>query len=106
MNPENFIVRPHRRHLEKYGSREQWQQADPGGCPGSDISTWRACRRKLPKEDETAKRFDLLILNLQLALLEKSTSFARYRDTVIEIAAGLEGQGDHPDGGGADGADP
>jgi len=51
---------------------------------------------ELPQEDETAKRFDLLLLNLQLALIEKSGSFARNRDKVMEIAARLEGKGTIP----------
>lgn len=95
MNPENFIVRPHRRHLEKYGKREHWQQLTPEDVLDLNIHL-AGLPAELPKEDETAKRFDLLILNLQLALLEKATSFARYRDTVMEIAAGLEAKGAIP----------
>ncbi|MCM2357388.1 MAG: DEAD/DEAH box helicase family protein [Geobacteraceae bacterium] len=95
MNPDNFIVRPHRRHLEKYSQRDKWNRLSVedelevrlhlAGLPA-----------ELPQEDETAKRFDLLLLNLQLALLEKSGSFARYRDKVMEIAARLEGKGTIP----------
>nr|WP_232279022.1 type I restriction-modification enzyme R subunit C-terminal domain-containing protein [Geotalea uraniireducens] len=95
MNPDNFIVRPHRRHLEKYSARDKWNSLSAedelevrlhlAGLPA-----------ELPQEDETAKRFDLLLLNLQLALLEKSGSFARYRDKVMEIAARLEGKGTIP----------
>ncbi|MBI1921096.1 MAG: DEAD/DEAH box helicase family protein [Geobacter sp.] len=95
MNPDNFIVRPHRRHLEKYSAREQWNNLSVedelevrlhlAGLPA-----------ELPQEDETAKRFDLLLLNLQLALLEKSGFFGRYRDKVMEIAARLEGKGTIP----------
>jgi len=51
---------------------------------------------ELHQEDETAKRFDLLLLNLQLALLEKSGSFGRNRDKVMEIAERLEGKGTIP----------
>lgn len=95
MNPDNFIVRPHRRHLEKYGKREQWQQLTPEDLLEINLHL-AGLPAELPQEDETAKRFDLLILNLQLALLEKSSSFARYRDTVMEIAAGLEAKGTIP----------
>jgi type I restriction enzyme R subunit len=95
MNPENFIVRPHRRHLEKYAQREKWQQLTPEDLLELNLHL-AGLPAELPQEDETAKRFDLLILNLQLALLEKSTSFARYRDTVIEIAVGLEAKGAIP----------
>ena len=73
MNPDNFIVRPHRRHLEKYTIREQW-----GKLSDEDALEVRlhlaGLPAELPQEAETAKRFDLLMLNLQLALLEKSAS--------------------------------
>jgi type I restriction enzyme R subunit len=95
MNPDNFIVRPHRRHLEKFTIREQW-----GRLSDEDALEVRlhlaGLPAELPQEDETAKRFDLLMLNLQLALLEKSGSFARNRDKVMEIAARLEGKGTIP----------
>ena len=95
MNPDNFIVRPHRRHLEKYIQREQWQQLTPEDLLELNLHL-AGLPAELPKEDETARRFDLIILSLQLALLEKSTSFARYRDMVKEIAAGLEAKGAIP----------
>ena len=45
---------------------------------------------ELDPEDEEAKRFDLLVLNLQLALLRSEPGFARLRDQVKEIAGLLE----------------
>lgn len=41
-------------------------------------------------DDEEAKRFDLLMLNLQLALLRSKPGFARLRDSVKAIAGLLE----------------
>jgi type I restriction enzyme R subunit len=41
-------------------------------------------------EDEEAKRFDLLVLNLQLAVLRSEPAFARLRDQVKAIAGLLE----------------
>jgi type I restriction enzyme R subunit len=95
MNPDNFIVRPHRRHLEKYAGREQWTNLSQEDALEVMLHL-AGLPAELPQEDETAKRFDLLILNLQLALLEKAASFARYRDTVMEIAAGLESKATIP----------
>ncbi len=95
MNPDNFIVRPHRRHLEKFAVREQWVKL--GDEDALEVRLHLAgLPAELPQEDETAKRFDLLLLNLQLSLLEKSSSFARNRDKVMEIAARLEGKGTIP----------
>ncbi|MBC8018232.1 MAG: DUF4145 domain-containing protein, partial [Verrucomicrobia bacterium] len=95
MNPDNFIVRPHRRHLEKYSVREQWNKLNAEDALEVTLHL-AGLPAELPQEDETTKRFDLLLLNLQLALLEKSASFARYRDKVMEISARLEGKGTIP----------
>lgn len=95
MNPDNFIVRPHRRHLEKFTIREQWGSLNAEDALEVTLHL-AGLPAELPQEDETAKRFDLLLLNLQLALLEKSSSFARNRDKVMEIAARLEGKGTIP----------
>ena len=45
---------------------------------------------ELEDEDEEAKRFDLLMLNLQLAILRSEPAFARLRDQVKAIAGLLE----------------
>ena len=45
---------------------------------------------ELADEDEEAKRFDLLMLRLQLALLRVEPGFERWRDQVRAIAALLE----------------
>ncbi|QPD04367.1 MAG: Type III restriction protein res subunit [Candidatus Nitrospira kreftii] len=45
---------------------------------------------ELDPENEEAKRFDLLVLNLQLAVLRAEPGFARLRDRVKEIAGLLE----------------
>ncbi|MDZ4184656.1 MAG: DEAD/DEAH box helicase family protein [Desulfuromonadales bacterium] len=95
MNPDNFIVRPHRRHLKKFIIREQWGQLDAEDALEVTLHL-AGLPTELPQEDESAKRFDLLLLNLQLALLEKSGSFERYRNKVMEIAARLEGKGTIP----------
>jgi type I restriction enzyme R subunit len=95
MNPDNFIVRPHRRHLEKFAQREKWSILN-----AEDELELRlhlaGLPTELPAEDEKAKRFDLIILTLQLALLEKSGTYGRYRDKVMEIASRLEGKGTIP----------
>jgi type I restriction enzyme R subunit len=47
-------------------------------------------------EEEEAKRFDLLMLNLQLAVLRNDPRFTKLRDQVIAIAAMLEEQANIP----------
>jgi type I restriction enzyme R subunit len=89
MNVDNFVVRPHRRTVEKYAKREAWIELTPE--TRAELSHEVAgLPSELDPEGEEAKRFDLLILNLQLALLRAEPGFERLRDRVKEIAALLE----------------
>jgi type I restriction enzyme R subunit len=95
MNLDNFIVRPKRRLVEKYSAADAWTTLsndsiaeiarEIAGLP-SEIAT----------DDEDAKRFDLLMLNLQLAQLRAEPSFARLRDQVKSIAGLLEEKANIP----------
>lgn len=89
MNLDNFVVRPHRRLVEKYAKHEAWQSL--AGDAMAELSRQVAgLPTELDPENEEAKRFDLLSLNLQLALLRTESGFQRMRDRVKEIAALLE----------------
>ena len=88
MSTDSFVVRPHRRQVEKFSQREAWQKLSPGDF--SEISDHLVRLPTPDDDDEFARRFDLLMLNLQLAVLEGSTKKDRYQIHVIEIAQGLE----------------
>jgi type I restriction enzyme R subunit len=89
MNLENFVVRPKRQLVETYSKAEAWLKLSGGKL--QELSEEVAgLPSELPAEAEEAKRFDLLILNLQLAQLRAEPGFARLRDRVQEIAARLE----------------
>lgn len=45
---------------------------------------------QVERESEEAKRFDLLMLNLQLSMLKSEPAYERLRDQVIKIAVLLE----------------
>jgi type I restriction enzyme R subunit len=89
MNVENFVVRTKRRLVEKYAKPEVWGELkleafaelahEVAGLPS-----------ELEAEDEEAKRFDLLMLNLQLAMLRVEPAFKRLSDQVKAIAGLLE----------------
>jgi type I restriction enzyme R subunit len=89
MNPENFVVRSRRRWVEKYAKPDRWTvltveelrelAAEVAGLPS-----------ELEAEPEEARRFDLLMLNLQLALLRSEPAFERLREQVMVIAGLLE----------------
>ncbi len=89
MNLENFVVRPQRRVVEKYSNPEAWAVLSPDDY--AELAQKLAgLPTELEPEDEEAKRFDLLLLNLQLARLRKEPGFERMRDRVKEIADLLE----------------
>jgi type I restriction enzyme R subunit len=89
MNVENFVVRPWRHLVEKWARRETWGNLSPqhvaelahevAGLPS-----------ELPGEPEDAKRFDLLILKLQLGRLNDDPRAARLRERLVTIAELLE----------------
>jgi len=89
MNVENFVVRAKRRLVEKYAKPEAWGELkleafaelahEVAGLPS-----------ELEAEDEEAKRFDLLMLNLQLSVLRVEPAFKRLSDQVKAIAGLLE----------------
>jgi type I restriction enzyme R subunit len=89
MNVDNFVVRPKRRIVEKYAKAEAWRVLS--GEQLSELSHEVAgLPSELDPENEEAKRFDLLILRLQLAVLRSQRGFERLRDQVKEIAGLLE----------------
>ncbi len=89
MNLDNFVVRPRRRLVEKYTRPEAWVLLTPDAL--SELSHGVAgLPSELDPENEEAKRFDLLVLNLQLAMLRSEPGFTRLRDQVKELAGLLE----------------
>jgi type I restriction enzyme R subunit len=95
MNRNNFVVRPKRRLVEKYSDPVAWKVLD--GDAFSELAHEIAgLPSELEAEDEEAKRFDLLMLSLQLALLRAEPAFRRLRDQVIAIAGWLEEQASIP----------
>jgi type I restriction enzyme R subunit len=89
MNVDNFIVRPHREVVEKFSEPAVWEELSPDEFDELGFILAGLPTQQDP-EDETAKRFDLIMLKLQLATLSKSSSFTKLRDQVKEIASRLE----------------
>ena len=95
MNVNNFLMRPSRRLVEKYASVEAW--VDLNATAYAELAHEVAgLQTELDAEDEEAKRFDLLILNLQLAVLHHEPSFTRLRDQVKGIAGLLQDKASIP----------
>lgn len=89
MNLDNFVVRPQRRLVELYTRPEAWIELKPAQL--TELAQGLAgLPTELEAEEEEAKRFDLLILNLQLALLRSEPGFERLKQKVQGIAELLE----------------
>lgn len=89
MNVNNFIVRARRRMVEKYAEPEAWTTLTPEAH--SELSHEVAgLPSELDPEAEEAKRFDMLVLNIQLAMLRSEPGFQRLCERVKEIAGLLE----------------
>jgi type I restriction enzyme R subunit len=89
MNTDNFVVRRHRKEVEKFSEPATWEELGPDEFEELDYIL-AGLPNELDPEDETAKRFDLLMLKLQLAVLTSDKSFIKLRDQVKEIANRLE----------------
>jgi type I restriction enzyme R subunit len=87
MNLDNFVVRPKRRLVERYAQPDAWLELKPDTL--AELAHEVAgLPSELESEEEEAKRFDLLLLNLQLAVLRTEPAFTRLSQQV-RIIAGL-----------------
>lgn len=95
MTLDNFIVRPHRREVEAFQSRDAWNQLDANA---QDALANRIAGLPSAYRDDNlpAKQFDLLVLGAQLSLLRGEASFARAQTRIGEVASSLEKLGNIP----------
>lgn len=95
MSLDNFIVRPKRRYVEKFQSRDAWNKLEIEDR--LELTEHIAGLPTSLKDDELeAKQFDYLILLAQLALLRADASFAKYQERIQGIASSLEELGNVP----------
>ncbi|MEV1144241.1 DEAD/DEAH box helicase family protein [Micromonospora sp. NPDC049799] len=85
---DNFVVRPKRRLVEYYVDFEHWHRLTPEAVDeiGGNLA---GLPTAVKDEDEAAKRFDLLVLRLQLGQLDVEPAYDRLRRQVQEIASTL-----------------
>jgi type I restriction enzyme, R subunit len=91
MNRDNFVVRPQRRYVEKFAKPETWKTLTPDD-QAEAARTLASLPTEFVDEDEEAKRFDLLVLRTQLAILQAKPEFGSLRDQIRAIASALEEQ--------------
>ncbi|MBS1169710.1 MAG: type restriction protein res subunit [Burkholderiaceae bacterium] len=91
MKLDNFVVRPQRRHVEKFAKAATWEKLGKGDI--QELSTHVAgLPTELTDEDEEAKRFDMLVLRTQLAILQKKSDWTGLKERMQAIASALEEQ--------------
>lgn len=91
INPDNFVVRPHLEKVFKFQNKKAWEAIDPDSYVELVDIIAHLPNETIP-EEETAKRFDLLILKTQLALLNHHKSYKKLEEQLVEIAELLEQQ--------------
>lgn len=88
MSLDNFVVRPKRRWVEAWVKAEAW-----GEISSEDLGEISKHISGLPTalrdDDEEAKRFDLLMLRLQLSAINAEPAFDRLKQQLRDIADGL-----------------
>ncbi|WP_432509798.1 DEAD/DEAH box helicase family protein [Kineococcus sp. SYSU DK001] len=90
MNLDNFLVRPQREWVELYGEPDTWHQPITPDRAGDIAQHLAGLPSSEGADEENAKRFDLLLLRLQLAHLDGDVGvFDRLRAQVQQIASSL-----------------
>lgn len=86
---ENFIVRPHRQLVEPFQGRNRWDILSPTDVADLDRFV-SGLPSQEPDDDETAKRFDVLTLQLMLAQVKGAPPQKQQLSRVLAIAGKLE----------------
>ncbi|MCC8146297.1 MAG: DEAD/DEAH box helicase family protein [Bacteroidales bacterium] len=81
LNPSHINVRKNRLYVDKYKIQESWVYISPIDI--SELKMYIAPIISPKNEDERVKKFDLLILNIQLSLLNKARKAAKSQKGVI-----------------------
>jgi type I restriction enzyme, R subunit len=88
MEKNNFLVRRNLQQVEEFSQRERWNNLSETDTEA--IAKLAHLPNGSAKEDELAKRFDLLCLKLQLAVLKSTDNFIGLRDKLRDLLDRLE----------------
>lgn len=91
MNLDNFVVRPRRKTVAHFANPESWHtlSADSLQTLSEQVADLPTA---LQDNDEEAKRFDMLVLRTQLAILQAQPGYTALRDQLQAITGALEAQ--------------
>ncbi|OOM14658.1 DEAD/DEAH box helicase family protein [Clostridium saccharobutylicum] len=93
LNEDNFRVRMNLKYVHKYKNSEEWQSL--GAVTTKDIKEFISPLITCLKDDELAKRFDLVMYTIELASLQGNNA-TRPIKSVIETAESLSKLGTVP----------
>lgn len=91
MNASQISVRKNLRYVDKYKLADSWDYISLVDL--SELKSYIAPILNPTQEDESAKRFDLLILNIQLSLLNETKKAGGSKKSVVTIARALSEKG-------------
>ena len=87
MSLDNFLVRPHRREVETYSRREAWESLTEQRVR-EIVEGLAPLPTTVADPDEMAKRFDLIVLRGQLAVIEDDDAALEREAQRIRLVAG------------------
>lgn len=94
LNQDRFVVRQHLEFVEKYKAKDQW--ADLGSSKLQEIGSHIIQLIQSEDDDDvSARRFDVLMLNYQLALIGGRIT-SRYENKITTACSVLEKKGNIP----------
>ncbi|MCD6346188.1 MAG: DEAD/DEAH box helicase family protein, partial [Bacteroidales bacterium] len=85
LNKESFTVKIALRYVERFEVHTQWDSLTDSDL--HDLFKYVAPLIYLTEQDEAAKRFDLLMINFKLSLLEQDRIQDYYEKTVRDVSA-------------------
>lgn len=91
LNPHHINVRKQQLYVDKYGLEASWLCLSLVSL--NELKTYIAPILSPIQEDESAKKFDLLILNIQLSLLNKAKKAGKSQQAVITALKALYEKG-------------
>ena len=95
MSLDNFVVRPHRRSVEKFQNEGAWEDISPDDR--DELSEHVAGLPTALKDDELeAKQFDYLVLQTQLSVVRGDASLPSLQERIIKVCSSLEGLSNVP----------
>lgn len=91
MTLNNVIVRPKRKFVEKFGKADSWKVIS--AVDAAEIANELASLpTQLQDLEEEAKRFDMMMLRMQVCVLNGDPALKKYKKVIQSIAASLEMQ--------------